>query len=174
MEYLAYIDPKSLTEKQALGDVGAGEGVGLHMTLCYFFMDPVLSKPLIADLSSISFLPFYMKAQSIEHFDKGHTVLEFSCPAGLQRLHEDIVDAVRTYADADLEKTISKYYLGNFRPHVTISKQGQTSYEDIGALVGHEEYVDSFSLVRKVDEEWQKWLDFYGSQSLEHSCERFK
>jgi hypothetical protein len=156
MKYFAYFRPNdelsNLIQRQNHIIL---PGSGLHSTLCFFHMKPEHENGLVVNLSQIDFDPFKIETLGFDDFDEDSLVLKLSCSDELLQLHKEIIKIVGNYTNT------GQHFRDNYNPHFTISKSSSEFNRVSKELIGREDEIARYSLVKKINGSWGKIQDFY-------------
>lgn len=161
MKYLIYFKPNTNLQNLILKqDNVIINGPGVHSTICVFYMGPEKEEKLIADLKKINFEPFEIETLDFCDFDDNALVIRLSRPNSLLKLHKELIDLLRMYADSEFEATVNQYYWDKYSPHITVSKSSSEFDRNQKELMGQKDIFSSFFLAKKQEEVWKEVCGF--------------
>jgi len=165
MEYLAYFQPdRELSDLILRQNNIVLQSLGLHSTLCFFYMKPEYEYALITDLSKIKFNPFEIKTLGFDNFDEDSLVLRLSRSDELLQLYKKIIGVVRDYTSVEFDKITKQYFENNYNPHLTISKSSSKFNIISKELIGRKNNITRYTLVKKLNGNWKEIQDFCSSR----------
>jgi len=161
MKFLAYFRPnRELSNLILRQNHIVLPSLGLHSTLCFFYMEPRQEGKLVSDLSKIRFNPFEIETKDFDDFNKDSLVLKLSCSDELLQLHKEIVAVARNYANSEFDVIARQYFGDNYNPHLTISKSSSGFDRVSKELIGRKDIIARYSLAKKLGGTWKEIQTF--------------
>ncbi|MCR4326987.1 MAG: hypothetical protein NUV46_00200 [Nanoarchaeota archaeon] len=152
MRYLVHFRPSEEVSNLIQNQNGIYvPNTGFHSTIYSFQMNPVFEEQLIGKLSEIEAHPFKYSTLKFKKFGKNSVVLRLSKPQELLNLHRKVASVAKEYSEG--ENPNERYFGKNYNPHITISKTHLKFDRKCKTLIGLEDFVSEYHLVRKIPKE---------------------
>jgi 2'-5' RNA ligase len=161
MNYITYFIPnKRLSDAILKQDQISLSSLGLHSTLCDFYLEQEQEENLVSDLCKINFNLFEIKTTYFDNFDGGCLVLRLFHSNELLQLHKNICSVIQKYNNASFSE-VAEHIGDNYAPHLTISKSSSTFDRSSKELIDKNDLVSKYVLAKKFKGHWKEIQTFY-------------